>query len=325
VAELAKVEGVDESTAVAIQSPPDIELARAQLHAAEAVNAKFLTLWDAEYPAALKTIYDPPPYLFIRGEILPRDEAAVAIVGTRAPKAYGKAIAKMIAGDLASAGVTIVSGMAFGIDGEAHRAALDAKGRTIAVLGSGIDVVYPRAHENLMMEIIEHGAVVSEFPPGTSPEAGNFPRRNRVISGLAKGTLVVEAPLKSGALLTAAHALDQNREVFAIPGPISSNNSKGVHRLIKDNRAALVESAEDILKLLGWLAPSPNSASSPTPDLSKDEKAIWERLTLEPVHIDELSRKTGIVTHELLGRLLMMELRGIIKQLPGKHFVRGRA
>jgi DNA processing protein len=325
VAELTKVEGVDESTAVAIQSPPDIELARTQLHTAEKLGAKFVTLWDDGYPAVLKNIYDPPPFLFILGELLPRDEAAVAVVGTRAPKTYGKVITKMIAGDLASAGVTIISGMAFGIDGEAHRAALDAKGRTIAVLGSGIDVVYPKAHEGLMKEIMEHGAVISEFPPGTPPEAGNFPRRNRVISGLSKGVLVVEAPLKSGALLTAAHALDQNREVFAIPGPINSHNSQGVHKLIKDNRAALVESAQDILKILGWLAPTQNAALAPAPDLSKDEKIIWDKLSLEPIHIDDLSRKTNIVTHELLGRLLMMELRGIVRQLPGKHFVKGIA
>jgi DNA processing protein len=322
--ELARVEGITERVAVAIQSPPDPELARAQLHSAEKVGARFITLWDEEYPEVLKNIYDPPLYLFIRGELQPRDEAAVAVVGTRAPTAYGKVVTKAIAGDLAAAGVTIVSGMALGIDGEAHKAALEADGRTIAVLGSGIDVVYPKSHERLMEQIIEHGAVISEFPPGTGPSGGNFPRRNRVISGLCKGALIVEAPLHSGALLTAAHALDQNREVFAIPGLITSNNSRGVHRLIKNSRATLVESAEDIVRILGW-AGVPKGESSdvvPEPDLKGDEKAIWERLSVEPVHIDDLSRKLGMASHDLLGRLLMMELRGIVKQLPGKHFVR---
>ena len=244
------------------------------------------------------------------------------MVGTRAPSAYDKAVAKAIARDLAGMGVTIVSGMALGIDGEAHRAALAAKGRTIAVLGSGIDVIYPPAHDKLMMQIIEQGAVISEFPPGTMPNQGNFPRRNRIISGLTRGTLIVEAPLKSGALLTAAHAIDQNREVFAVPGVVTSHKGRGTNRLIKQGAAALVESAEDILKILGWHASSKKSGATPTPQLAAGDKKIWDRLSLEPIHIDELSRKLDMPTHELLGKLLMLELRGVIRQLPGKHFVR---
>jgi len=320
--QLSKVEGIDERTAVAIQSPPDAELARAHLHTAESVGAKFLTLWDTGYPALLKNIFDPPLYLFVRGELRPQDDTAVAVVGTRAPSAYGKAVTKEIAGGLAGMGVTIVSGMALGIDGEAHQAALKAKGRTVAVLGSGIDVIYPPSHDKLMAQIIENGAVLSEFPPGTKPGRENFPRRNRIISGMARGTLIVEAPLKSGALLTAAHALDQNREVFAVPGVITSHKSKGTNRLIKQGSAALVESAEDILKILGWHASSKKSGTAPAPNLTAEDKKIWEQLSLEPIHIDELARKLDTPTHELLGKLLMLELRGIIRQLPGKHFVR---
>jgi DNA processing protein len=320
--QLSKVDGIDERTAVAIQSPPDTELARSQLHVAENLGARFVTLWDSDYPSPLKNIYDPPLYLFIRGEILPQDESAVAVVGTRTPSAYGKAVTKAIARALAGMGVTIVSGMALGIDGEAHRAALEAKGRTLAVLGSGIDVIYPPAHDKLMQQIIEHGAVISEFPPGTMPNQGNFPRRNRIISGLTRGTLIVEAPLKSGALLTAAHALDQNREVFAVPGVVTSHKGRGTNRLIKQGAAALVESAEDILKILGWHASSKKSGSTPAPELTADDKKIWDKLSLEPIHIDELSRKLDMPTHELLGKLLMLELRGVIRQLPGKHFVR---
>lgn len=320
--QLSKVEGIDERTAVAIQSPPDAELARAHLHTAESVGAKFLTLWDSGYPALLKDIFDPPLYLFVRGELRPQDESAVAVVGTRAPSAYGKAVTKEIAGGLAAMGVTIVSGMALGIDGEAHQAALKAKGRTVAVLGSGIDVIYPPSHDKLMAQIIENGAVLSEFPPGTKPGQGNFPRRNRVISGMTRGTLIVEAPLKSGALLTAAHALDQNREVFAVPGVITSHKSKGTNRLIKQGSAALVESAEDILKILGWHASSKKPGTTPTPSLSPEDKKIWEQLSLEPVHIDDLAKKLDTPTHELLGKLLMLELSGVIRQLPGKHFVR---
>jgi DNA processing protein len=249
-------------------------------------------------------------------------------VGTRAPSAYGKVVTKTITGELAAVGATIVSGMALGVDGEAHKAALEAGGRTIAVLGSGIDVVYPETHKSLMEQIIDHGAVLSEFPPGTRPARENFPRRNRVISGLSRGTLIVEAPLKSGALLTAAQALDQNREVFATPGLITSRNSKGTNRLIKKGQAALVESADDILKILGWHRAtqdkSDNTRSQPTPDLSKEEKIIWRHLSAEPMHIDELAQKLEIATHDLLGQLLGMELRGIIRQLPGKHFVRDK-
>ncbi len=328
VSQLTQIEGISERVALAVKSPPDTELARAHLHTAENAGARLITYWDAEYPDILKSIYDPPLYLFIRGELQPRDEAAIAVVGTRATSAYGKVVTKTIAGELAAVGATIVSGMALGIDGEAHKAALEAGGRTIAVLGSGIDVIYPETHKSLMEQIIANGAVLTEFPPGTRPARENFPRRNRIISGLSRGTLIVEAPLKSGALLTAAQALDQNREVFAVPGLITSHNSKGTNRLIKNGQAALVESAEDILKILGWhrasKEKSKDAKSSPTPDLSQEEKLIWVHLSAEPVYIDELARKMEVATHDLLGQLLGMELRGIIRQLPGKHFVRDK-
>lgn len=211
-----------------------------------ACGASLLTLEDAGYPPRLAEIYDPPLLLFVRGELRDEDETAVAVVGTRQASPYGVRMAEKFGRELASRGVTVVSGMAGGIDAAAHRGAIEAGGRTIAVLGNGVDVVYPSENAGLMDEIIRHGCVLSQFPMGVQPSKGHFPFRNRIISGLSLGTLVVEAPLRSGALITARQAAEQGREVFAVPGPVGSRGSEGPHALIREG-ARLVERVEDIL------------------------------------------------------------------------------
>src|SRR5581483_4699983 len=236
--ELARA-GLDARTASALR-----ELRR-QVNPAEeeaalrAVGVRAITLQEDAYPASLRTIGDPPPVLFLRGDLVPADEWAVAIVGTRRATSYGRQVAEQLGGALAQAGVTVVSGLARGIDGCAHRAALAAGGRTIAVLGHGLDTVYPPEHARLAEEIAASGALVSEFPLGTRPDAPNFPRRNRILAGLARATVVVEAGLNSGALITADCALEQGREVFAVPGSILSPSSKGTNALIKDGARPL--------------------------------------------------------------------------------------
>ena len=221
----------------------------AALEEIESAGVEILTWDDKEYPLYLKEIADPPPVLYLRGDIQTRDQWAVAVVGTRRSTSYGKHVTQQLVGDLARSGATIVSGMARGIDGVAHWAALEAGGRTLAVLGSGISQVYPPEHRALAQQIASSGALLSEFPPDTPPEAGNFPRRNRIISGLSLGVLVIEAGRKSGALITANYALEQGRDVFAVPGNINARSSVGTNRIIQEG-ATLVLSAEDILSLL---------------------------------------------------------------------------
>ena len=218
----------------------------AELEHLAGLNARLVTQTESEYPERLRQIHDPPPFLYIRGRFTPQDDLAIALVGARTASTYGRKMARELAHELAGCGVCVVSGLARGIDSEAHQASLEAGGRTIAVLGSGLDVMYPREHIALAERIAESGAVVSEFSFGSQPEAGNFPYRNRVISGISLGTVVVEATEKSGSLITAQCALDQNREVFAVPGPVTASRSRGPHRLIKDG-AKLVESIDDIL------------------------------------------------------------------------------
>ncbi len=226
------------------------ELARLQR-----LGIRVIDLYHADYPARLRTISDAPAVLFVKGTLLPADQQAMAIVGSRRASPYGRHVAAELAAGLAGRGFTVVSGMALGADAAAHEGCLRAGGRTIAVLGSGLDIVYPPEHVALYERIAAAGAVISEYPPGTPPARTNFPVRNRLISGLALGVVVVEAPEKSGALITATHALEQGREVFAVPGSVNSSQNRGAHQLLRDG-ARLVESVEDILEELSWQLPA---------------------------------------------------------------------
>jgi DNA processing protein len=320
---LLEVEDVGEKVAYNIKSKVDWGLAEKQLKSAEEQNIRILSFSDQDYPNNLKNIYDPPPIIFIRGQIKPEDEKAIAVVGARQSSAYGKLVAESLVKELVVHNLTIVSGLARGIDSISHQAALKAGGRTIAVLGSGLDIIYPPENKKLANRIAESGAVISEFLLGTKPEATNFPQRNRVISGLCLGTVIVEAGPKSGALLTAQHALEQNREVFAVPGDIRAQGSKGTNSLIKQG-AKLVGSVEDILIEIGQLVDD-SAIKRPNPaleTLSKEEKNIFELLSTEPNHIDNIAKQSGFRTGDALSILLSLELKDLVKQLPGKTFVR---
>ena len=279
--------------------------------------------WHAdEYPARLKEIYDPPPVLFVKGELLPEDERSVAVVGTRKPTAHGRESAYQITYDLARSGVTIVSGLALGIDGEAHRAALEAGQRTVAVLGSGTDTIYPREHAKLAGEILQVGALISEHPLGTRPNAQNFPRRNRIMSGMTLGTLVVEANERSGALLTANHALEQDREVFAVPGYIFSPKSRGTNKLIKDSGAKLVASAADVLEELNLSSIGEQIEMTALFPQDESESEVLRYVTYDPIHIDEIIRASGQNISTVSSVMAMMELKGLVRQVGGMNYIR---
>ena len=296
---------------------PDAELDRL------AENGVCVVTWnDAHYPARLKEIYDLPPVLYVRGDLLPEDERSVAVVGTRKASPYGREAAHRLTYDLARAGVTIVSGLARGIDGIAHRAALDAGQRTIAVLGNGADVIYPREHTKLASEIIQNGALISEYPLGAKPDAQNFPRRNRIMSGMTLGTLVVEAPEGSGALFTAKHALEENREVFAVPGNIFSPTSRGTNRLIKQSSAKLVSDFEDILEELNLSSVGRQIEMAAMFPQDDNEARVLHFVTYESIHIDEVTRESGLPISTVSGALAMMELKGMVKQVGGMNYMR---
>lgn len=277
---------------------------------------------NPSYPEVLKNIFDPPPGIFVRGDICAGKQLSVALVGSRKPTSYGVAVAERLAFDLSSAGITVVSGMARGIDTAAHKGALKAGGHTIAVLGCGVDVVYPRENKRIMEEIAATGAVISEFPPGSQPEAWHFPVRNRIISGLSRAVVVVEAAARSGALITADIALEQGREVMAVPGNISSPLSCGPNRLLKQG-ACLVEGVADILNELGLdrLFNAGLEAEKPLPRLTGDEDALMKLLTLEPVALDKLVEDSGLAAQQVLAALMFLELKGLARQLPGKNYV----
>ncbi len=298
---------------------PDAELERVQKAGVTA-----LTWRDARYPPRLKEIYDKPPLLYVKGEILPEDERAVAVVGTRKPTAYGREATRQVTSELAKNGLTIVSGLAKGVDGVAHRAALDAGARTIAVMGSGLDVMYPREHAELAKRISENGAVVSEFALGTRPDSQNFPRRNRIISGMSLGTLVTEAPEASGALLTARHALEQDREVFCIPGSILSEMSRGCNRLVRDSAAKLITRAEDVIEELNLSTVEYQIELAAFFPEDEAQAAVLKYVTFDPIHIDEIIRNSSLASSTVSGALTMMELRGLIRQVGGMNYVRLR-
>lgn len=286
-------------------------------------NIKVITIDNSNYPKLLSKIYDPPQLLYYKGELSKQDEFSLAIVGTRKYTNYGQQAVDKIAKDLALSNITVVSGLALGIDALAHRAALDINGRTVAVLGSGLDTqnIYPSANRYLADKIIASGgAVISEFPIGTPPLRHHFPQRNRIISGLALGVLVIEAGEKSGALITAYHALEQNREVFAVPGTIFSSTSQGTNKLIKQG-GQLVASANDIMEALDLIQITSYIDSKQIMPETKEEELVLAHLTHEPAHIDELVRETKLDTATINSTLTIMEMKGMIKNLGGMQYV----
>jgi len=321
--ELLRIEGLGEKVAREIQKGPVEERVGRELELLEKVGGKTITIKDASYPRRLREIYDPPPVLYVRGEVREEDELAIAIVGSRRTTPYGKRMTEKIAQELAQHRITIVSGMARGIDSHAHWGAVSGGGRTIAVLGSGVDVVYPPENRNLYRKIIDQGAVLSEFPMSSPPEGGHFPKRNRIISGLSLGVVVVQAGMESGSLITAGYALEQGREVFAVPGNVGSENSRGTHQLIKDG-AKLVESSEDILEevLPQWRREreKPQEGEPPMPDLTEEERILYDQLGETPLHIDALIRESQFDPGKVSSALLNLELKGLISQWPGKCF-----
>lgn len=322
---LARIPGVDRPVVDGLLRFAAWDEVRKDLDRVAALGVAIVPYSSDLYPVRLKAIADPPPFLYVKGALAGADERAVAIVGTRAASDYGLGLTRDLGRGLAALGFTIVSGMARGIDAAAHEAALEAGGRTIAVLGSGIDVVYPPEHDKLYQRIARQGAVVSEFPLGTAPLAYNFPARNRIISGLALGVVVVEATEKSGSLITAAQALEQGREVFAVPGAAGSSRSRGPHRLIRQG-AKLVERVEDVIEEIApQLAGRAAEPEKPAPrvlpaDLSAEAKNIFALVADAPRHIDEVIEKSGLAAGKASEVLLDLEIRGLVRQLPGKKF-----
>ncbi len=324
--ELSKVEGIGDKTLDAIKGFDDWEKAEKEVQKIGAAGFSFLPLSDERYPEPLLHIYNPPPFLLMKGEMVPEDKLSIAIVGTRLPDRYGRTVTESLAGELAFLGVTVVSGMARGIDSIAQEEALKRGGRTVAVLGSGVDVVYPPENKRLYSMIAENGAAISEFLLGTPPMAQNFPKRNRIISGLSLGVVVVQASDKSGSLISASFALDQNKEVFAVPGNVGRKLSRGTNWLIKKG-ARLVETVDDILSEIEALrnlksADSEEIRGAALSSLSDKERVVYSVLSTEPVHVDRIIKLTGFESSNVLSLLLSLELNGFISQHPGKLFRR---
>jgi DNA processing protein len=325
LAELTEVDGIREDIARSIfekrySGDPEKELMKA-----ERQGVRILTYSDQAYPALLKEIHDPPMVIFIKGNDIPNNQTFVAIVGSRNSTSYGQKAAENIGRDLASRGLGIVSGMARGIDSSSHWGCLEGKGFTVAVLGAGVDVIYPSSNRKLYEQIAMKGAIISEFPMGAPPVPNNFPMRNRIISGLSKGTVIVEATKNSGSLITASLAIEQGRELFAVPGSINSFKSTGCHYLIKQG-ASLIENADDILEALGMNFPgvpkTERSRMAFPVIMDESETALYNILGDYPVHIDQITRDGNMEPAEVSSLLMKMELKGIIRQLPGKMFIR---
>ncbi|HLC28558.1 MAG TPA: DNA-processing protein DprA [Dehalococcoidia bacterium] len=308
--------------AIATERPnidPDSELDRLEKHGTRA-----LTWNDDAYPALLKEIDDAPPVLYVRGDISAIDEWAVSVVGTRRPTPYGRQVAEEISYQLASHHISVVSGLARGVDAIAHRAAIQAGGRTVAVFACGLDIVYPPEHARLAREIMEHGALISDYPLGTQPRGDYFPRRNRIMSGVSLGVLVVEGDVKSGALITARLALDQNRDVFAIPGSIFSPQSRGTNAIIQKGEAKLVQTVEDVLEELNLTMVPHQIEMQELMPATDTECDLLRHMSKEPVHIDEVCRQSGLPVSTVSSVLAMMELKGLIKQMGPMAYVRTR-
>jgi DNA processing protein len=327
IQELNQISGISESLAFRIKSFKFKDSIRKEIDHVIEKGFHIVTFSDMNYPSLLRQIPDPPPFLYVSGKLLQQSHN-IAVVGSRNPTAYGISAAKRLSGNLSILGFTIVSGMARGIDSAAHEGALLGKGKTIAVLGSGLGKIYPPENRKLFNQISENGAVISEFSIQSPPEARHFPIRNRIISGMSLGTVVVEAAQKSGSLITARLAAEQNREVFAVPGSIHSFKSCGTNSLIKQG-AKLVEHAQDIIEELAPQIQETLERISDNayvqelkvlPALSSDEQKVMNHLEPYPIHVDELVRKTSMAPGKLLGILLKFELEGIAQQFPGKCF-----
>ena len=322
--ELTVVPGIDKKLALNIlRHTEGKRFADDQLKRMNKAEARILTIWDKEYPELLKKIYDPPILLYLFGKFHNGDARSLALVGTRHPSTYGHTVAEKLTKDLAKYSLTIVSGLARGIDTIVHSTALQNKTRTIAVIGSGLDVPYPPENKKLIERIASEGVVASEFPLGTKPDASNFPKRNRIISGLSLGTVVIESAEEGGALITATTALDQNREVFAVPGSITEKRSTGTNQLIRDGRAKLITCVEDIFSELRIQLRLPFNEPhlNTRKDLTPAEQIIYNILNTEPIHIDLLAERADVPTSDMLVTLLSMEFKGVVRQLPGKLFV----
>lgn len=326
---LSSVEGIGPNLAKRIVKAKlnrsEIEnLFNEKLNKLHKMNGRILTIWDSDYPQILKKIYDPPLLLYFKGNFEESDKYSIAIVGTRNPTNYGKIQAENFASSLVEQKVTVVSGLARGIDSAAHSGALKNNGRTIAILGNGLDIIYPPENRKLRDEISEKGILISENEIGTKPDAQNFPRRNRIISGLSLGTLVIESGASGGAMQTAAFALDQNREVFALPGNIGLTQSEGTNLLIQKGEAKLVLNVEDIFSELELkLKPVIGEHQTKRPiDLNMFEAKIYDVISNEPQHIDKISQLSNLSSSDSLVHLLSLEFRGLIKQLAGKMFIK---
>jgi DNA processing protein len=294
-----------------------------ELERIAAVGAQVLTWESPIYPRLLHEIADPPPVLYVKGTLTEEDAWAVAIVGTRRALAYGREVTRRLATALARSGITIVSGLARGIDAEAHWAALHAGGRTIAVFGCGIDRIYPPEHRKLAEEIMAHGALVSDYPLGTPPEGPNFPPRNRIISGLSLGVLVTQAGVRSGALITSDFAAEQGRDVFAVPGSILAHGCAGTNALIQDG-AKVVLGPEDVLEELNLTMVAEQTEARQVLPADETEASLLAYLSAEPVHVDELLRQVNLPVAQVTSTLALMELKGMVRQVGGMKFVVAR-
>ena len=329
---LTRVDRVGDQIAEAILTFDDQAAVDREMERAEELGATLISPWDERFPDRLREIYDPPPYLWMRGTLPEVDRPMVTVVGTRRCTDYGRAQAHHFGAELVRRGFTVVSGLAYGIDAAAHKGALDAGGRTIAVLGSGVGRIYPQKHTALAERITENGAVLSEYGLDAEPKSHHFPERNRILSGLSLGTLVVESYSKGGALITARLAVEQNREVFAVPGGVTKDSSRGTNRLIQRGHAKLVMEVEDLLEELPDVtvtdpeevdAETVSAGAGPDPeDLSGDEEVLYNALSDTPIHVDELCEETGLDPSSALPTLLELEFKGFVRQLAGKQFRR---
>ena len=321
--------GISEKAARAIRGFNAWDEVDRRLETLHRIGGRIISKEHSEYPRSLRAVHAAPMVLYVLGQIEPVDELSVAIVGTRKPGGYGKRVARKLAFQIASSGVTVVSGLALGIDGQAHKGTLDAKGRTIAVLGSGLDNISPPSHMNLAEMVSQNGAVISEFPPGTEPMPGNFPRRNRLIAGLSCAVLVIEMPKRSGAGITAGYAVEQNKDVLVVPGPIDDPNYLGSHQLIRDGATPVFETMDllervlpDSARKMGGRQPFLVEVQSIVDKrkLSPEKAQVLKEIGSEPIHIDQIVDSTGLTIENVSTILLELELENLVVQLPGKLF-----
>ena len=313
--------GLDSKVVSAVvEARPSID-PRAEADRLEQVGVRALTLRDKAYPARLRETYDPPPVLYVRGTLTGADQRSITVVGTRHVTSYGREVTRMLTEELARNDLTIVSGLALGVDAVAHKAALDAQGRTIAVLACGLDMVYPMSHRALAGRIRESGALISDYPLGTKPKPEYFPRRNRILAGLTLGTIVVEAPERSGALITTTYALNENREVFAAPGSVLSPASAGTNRLIQEGGAKLVRNAADVLEELNLTVPARQLPLPGAEPADETEAAVLALVSREPTHIDAIQEQSGLPMPVVSGALALMELKGLVKEIGPMSYI----